>query len=231
MKHSDAADQVDVKASGLALSPGATLAESDVRSRILRDGALLFQERGYASTTMREVARRVGVTPGALYWHFESKEAILVSFLEDAMADMLAAVRPALVESTPLAQLDRFVRGHLKHVLAHFDVYSATYPLALLVKSLPEEYEVRIVDFQKQWVDVLRTILSNGIASGVFRALNVTPTALAIATLCDYVVVWYEPERMGLEDLTDLYSDLVEHMVRSAPRRTELSSSPPLPAS
>ena len=50
---------------------------TDTRARILETAAGLFAERGYAGTSMRDLAEKLGVTPAALYYHFPSKGDIL----------------------------------------------------------------------------------------------------------------------------------------------------------
>lgn len=58
---------------------------SQTRAEI-RDAALaLFTERGYESTSMREIAEQLTITKAALYYHFESKEAIIVSLFEESL--------------------------------------------------------------------------------------------------------------------------------------------------
>ncbi|AXK31583.1 TetR family transcriptional regulator [Streptomyces armeniacus] len=61
------------------------------RERILRAAERLFVERGYHATALQEVADRVGITKPALYYHFDSKAAILGSLL-DPVTDELEAV-------------------------------------------------------------------------------------------------------------------------------------------
>ncbi|MET9022334.1 helix-turn-helix domain-containing protein [Actinopolymorpha sp. NPDC004070] len=48
----------------------------------------LFAEQGYDSTSLREIADRLGVTKAALYYHFRSKEEIVVATVEDFLADI-----------------------------------------------------------------------------------------------------------------------------------------------
>jgi len=54
----------------------------DTRQDILDASLVLFAERGYDKTSLREIAEQVGVTKAALYYHFPSKEEILVALLE-----------------------------------------------------------------------------------------------------------------------------------------------------
>src|SRR6476646_7080715 len=54
-----------------------------------------FHELGYHGTTVREVARRVGVTVPALYYHHNSKEGLLIALLELSTSDVLARAHAA----------------------------------------------------------------------------------------------------------------------------------------
>ncbi len=51
------------------------------RKRILDAAIRLFARRGFASTSMADLAGAIDMTPGVLYWHFESKEDLLVATL------------------------------------------------------------------------------------------------------------------------------------------------------
>ena len=57
---------------------------SQTKERILIEATLLFAVRGYASVTIRDIATKVGITPGALYNHFGGKKAILNAVLDHA---------------------------------------------------------------------------------------------------------------------------------------------------
>ncbi|MGK5630611.1 TetR/AcrR family transcriptional regulator [Streptomyces sp. URMC 123] len=55
----------------------------DTRQRIQDVALELFVEQGYEKTSLREIAERLEVSKAALYYHFKTKEAILVSIIED----------------------------------------------------------------------------------------------------------------------------------------------------
>ena len=69
---------------------------ADTRQEILDAALVLFAEQGYDKTSLREIAEQVGVTKAALYYHFPSKDEILVALLEPVLAvqeDLLAELR------------------------------------------------------------------------------------------------------------------------------------------
>ncbi|HEY6472635.1 MAG TPA: TetR family transcriptional regulator [Acidimicrobiales bacterium] len=59
--------------------PAATTTKADTRDRILDVALELFTEQGFDGTSLREIAERLGVTKAALYYHFESKDDILLA--------------------------------------------------------------------------------------------------------------------------------------------------------
>jgi AcrR family transcriptional regulator len=70
----------------------------DTRLRIVAAATELFHERGYASTSIRHIAERLGMTKGALYYHFASKEELLLAIvapLFGALTTFVDAVREA----------------------------------------------------------------------------------------------------------------------------------------
>jgi AcrR family transcriptional regulator len=60
---------------------------ADTRERILEAALDLFAERGYAGTSVAELAKRLGITKAALYYHFASKSDILAALIEAPVAE------------------------------------------------------------------------------------------------------------------------------------------------
>jgi AcrR family transcriptional regulator len=60
------------------------------RERLLGEARRLFRERGYAATSLEQIAEAAGVTKGAIYGHFSSKEDLLISAIEAAPTPALA---------------------------------------------------------------------------------------------------------------------------------------------
>ena len=67
------------------------------RKRILASALSLFVKNGYEHTTFTDIAARLKMTKGAVYWHFESKEALLVALVDE----MLAKFRRQIEELMP----------------------------------------------------------------------------------------------------------------------------------
>jgi AcrR family transcriptional regulator len=71
-------------------------AADQTRQRILATASQLFVEHGYAATSVRDISQRLGMTKGSLYYHFASKEDLLVALLAplfEAVDGFVAAAR------------------------------------------------------------------------------------------------------------------------------------------
>ena len=88
------------------------------RRKILASALSLFVRKGYERTTFNDIAARLKMTKGAVYWHFESKERLLVELVDEA----LAKFRRQLDEMMPSSELtypavaDVMVRNALRMV-------------------------------------------------------------------------------------------------------------------
>jgi AcrR family transcriptional regulator len=188
--------------------------QNDTRTRIIMEAATLFQANGYGSTTMRAIAERVGITVGASYWYFASKEDLLFTYLDTAVSNILDAIRPSLEAATAEEQLRRFVRAHVGEQLRPLNLYGPSLSMNQLAKFLKPDQHERFQGLRREWLDILRQILRNGIAERTFRDLDVTPTAYVLSTMLDSVVVWYKPDgRLGPQEVVALYEDQVLSMV------------------
>jgi AcrR family transcriptional regulator len=97
------------------------------RAAIAEAALALFRERGYDAATMRDIAKRAGVSTGSAYYYFSSKEELIKEFYARNQAAHLAACRPLLATETDLsARLGGTVRA-LVDVLAPYHSFAATF--------------------------------------------------------------------------------------------------------
>lgn len=99
----------------------ARLTEADhpgTRERILEVALDLFIEQGYEKASLREIAERVGVTKAALYYHFESKEDILLA-LHLPMHDLVGRMAARLSDGPSSASWVTFLDWVIDELAAH----------------------------------------------------------------------------------------------------------------
>ena len=90
------------------------------RIGVVRDiAAELFAEKGFHETTMRDIARRAGMLPGSIYYHFPSKADLLAGVYEEGVSRLLAridAADPGL-RAEPWARLEAVMTAHFAAIL------------------------------------------------------------------------------------------------------------------
>jgi AcrR family transcriptional regulator len=108
------------------------------RRRLLELGAELFERHSYDELSMARIARAAGISKALLYHYFPSKQAYFAATLEEAAAELSAAVEPdpAL---PPAEQLARGVDAYLRWVERHAAAYGK---LMRSVGAVPEVREI-----------------------------------------------------------------------------------------
>jgi AcrR family transcriptional regulator len=92
------------------------LKSEETRARILEAALVLFRERGFEQTTMREIAARAGMAVGAAYYYFESKEALVMEFYLNAQQSIEPTILEGLRRRKSLeARLRVLIEAKLEH--------------------------------------------------------------------------------------------------------------------
>ena len=88
------------------------------KDAILAIAAGQFRRRGFERTSVRDIAEALGMTSGSLFYHFATKEELLVAVMEGGVRDIMQSVRDGLAGETRLPErLLSMVRCHLKALL------------------------------------------------------------------------------------------------------------------
>src|SRR3989304_4777794 len=95
---------------------------TSARPAILAAARHLFAERGFAGTSMREIAEAAGVSKAAIYHHFRDKRRLYRELLDEGITTLTAAMRRLPDEGPARAQLARILLLHLEFARAHADL-------------------------------------------------------------------------------------------------------------
>ena len=148
----DASPQVDDNVAPVA-------AANDTRQRILDVALDLFTEQGYDGTSLRQIAEQLGVTKAALYYHFESKEDILMALhmrLHDFGKDALVRIGEAPVTLALWEELLDDIVGEMLAQRKIFLMHERNQ--AVLEKLHREDHDAEHEDIQNQFRRILEDI-------------------------------------------------------------------------
>ena len=136
---------------------GSAEAAASTRERILDVALDLFTEKGFDGTSLREIAERLGVTKAALYYHFASKDDILMALhmrLHEFGKDALAAMTEG--EPVSLAQWGSLLDDVMGQMLAQRKIFLMhERNQAALEKLHREEHDAEHEDMQTRFRKVL----------------------------------------------------------------------------
>lgn len=172
--------------------------------------AKLFGHKGYDSTSMREIAGELGMNPSSLYYYFKSKENILFKLMNDAMDDALAVlVRICAADLIPEEKLRRLLRFYTRYYAGDQE------RLILLVNetnALNVEHRRILVQKQRNYVQLIRSVLEELAAAGKTREIDPTAATFAFFGMVHYTIKWYRQD--GPIDLDRLAEIFVEIFTR-----------------
>jgi AcrR family transcriptional regulator len=158
------------------------------RVALLDAAARLFDERGYHGTSIRDIARATGVTPGAIYSHHASKADMLLAVYAEGVRRIAEKVEEAVAgEATPRARLGAAAEAHLETLLDG-SAYAAVV-VRVLPRDVPEAEQelVRLRDGYEQRFSRFIADLP-GIDARRRRALR-----LALFGALNASQTWYRP--------------------------------------
>jgi TetR/AcrR family transcriptional regulator, cholesterol catabolism regulator len=163
------------------------------REAILGAATELFGERGYTGTSMRDIATAVGVLPGSLYAHIQSKDAVLLEIIEGgvdrfiAAADEIEAQRHPASESIALA-----IRAHLRIVA---DNPGRTLIVFHQWRFLSEPHRTRLREKRRSYEKFFTRTVAAGVASGEFDpGVDVKIAVLGLLGALNWTPEWFSPD-------------------------------------
>jgi AcrR family transcriptional regulator len=172
------------------------------RDEVLGAAAEAFIERGYAATSIDDVADRLGCTKGRVYHYFRTKGELFLGVHQKALDMAIAEVRPIFESTgTPSERLHGMARAHAllmmeKASYMRLAVQHAEMALALEGRT-PRGPVLDVFSLRQEYGDLFEKVIADGIESGEFRDVN--PTLLARAGLgaLNWISVWYRPSGRG----------------------------------
>ena len=178
------------------------------RAAIVGVAAHLFGEKGYDGTSVRDISNKVGIQAGSLYSHIASKQELLAEILRGYSARARAVLEP--LEGAPLS-----TREKLREVFAVYFRMTA---------EAPSQARVAVHDFRSLAPDELETsrqrrrdtqaivvrILEQGAARGEIRPIDPKLVTMAIFSITNWAVEWFDPDRgTSADEMAGFFADLL----------------------
>ena len=176
------------------------------RQELLNAAARLFRDKGFSATSTRDIAGAVGMHSGSPFYHFKSKDALLLAVMQAGMHAAIARQALALQADgtevmAPLVRIRRLIRAHFETLLGPGNDFV---PVMLYeYRSLnPRQRTVLAqlqLDYEAAWMPVLQALHANGHLNAPIKL-----SRLLILGALNWSVQWFDPDKAAsLDDLTD----------------------------
>ncbi|GAA4869016.1 TetR/AcrR family transcriptional regulator [Actinomycetospora straminea] len=180
---------------------------------ILSTAAELFGERGYDAVSLDDVAERLDVTKGSLYYYFPGKDELAVAAIETLGADWTGRLErlAATAEGPPHERLRALIREHVAIAVGE---YPAALRLFLVPSTWPDDPRERIKELRRRHDQVFRGVLEEGLASGEFAVTGLETTLQCMHAAMAQAPLWCgglesDARERALDELADTLVKLV----------------------
>jgi len=210
----------------MARPRGRPLAE-ETRRALLRAAEGMYGAKGYAGTSFAALAKPLGLSGPAIYYHFDSKSKLLTEAYIARLDQVASLYRADAAESmTAVAELWRFVYRHVRISIdstraksSGHQIYGATH----LMREVEPAEAARLRKAALGALDLLRSILRRGIEEGSMPHITkktVTATAFAILGFGNTARGWFRNDgELTAHDVAEHHSDLALGAVGAKPLR------------
>ncbi|MGR2662369.1 TetR/AcrR family transcriptional regulator [Chromobacterium haemolyticum] len=186
----------------------APVEENSRRMELVRAAAILFRDQGYERTTVRDLGNAVGMQSGSLFYHFRTKEEILVAVMALGITSTTEQLKRALDEAgSPRAKLAALFRVHLNSLLG--DNQAALEVMLYEWRSVSAAARPGLIVLRDRYEALWQQALDEAAAAGLVKP----DTALLRRTLLgslQWSVQWYRSEGpLSVDQLAERMLDLV----------------------
>jgi TetR/AcrR family transcriptional regulator, cholesterol catabolism regulator len=183
-------------------------ANGNRRQELLHVCARLFREKGFDGTTIRDIASAAGMHSGSPFYHFASKQEMLLAVMEEGLAEGLRRSEAVLAERLPPARkFQRLVRSHLGTILEEGNDFI---PVLLYDwRSLTPANRRRVIALKDRY-DALWQRMLDELAHAGLIAGDAQLARLFVLGAVNWSAQWYRPGgRMTLDQIAAQASRLL----------------------
>jgi AcrR family transcriptional regulator len=198
---------------------GATTARRElVENEIYEHAIRLFAERGFAGTSLQDIADALGITRPALYYYVKSKDELLAKLAADVAGGSAAQITELA------ARPDLDAAGKLREIVRLTALRQATQPerFRLLIRSeaeLPAELSDAYDTSRRAVLRAVTGVIDEGIHAGRFRPVDARIAALGVIGMWNWVAWWFRPDRDNADAVAGQLADMAVAALQRADHR------------
>ncbi|MFC7067741.1 TetR/AcrR family transcriptional regulator [Brucella rhizosphaerae] len=172
---------------------------------ILETAAQCFMEQGFSTTSIDDVARRMGSTKGRIYHYYSSKTDLFFDVHREGMERLFTAVEPAMASTgSALHRLEEMLMAHalaMMNNVAFEAVVVQGVHMHKLAATTPDQRRTlnELISIRRRFEDLFKQIIREGIDDGSMRHVDVSVAAKAVLGAINWLSIWYQPRSAETE--------------------------------
>jgi AcrR family transcriptional regulator len=168
------------------------------RTEVLDAAAAAFMERGYAATSIDDVADRLGCTKGRVYHYFRAKGELFLGVHRRALDMAIRAVEPfSKSGGTAGARLYVMAVAHARLMMtetSYMRLAVQHVEMSLTVEGrTPRQELLDVFALRREYEGYFEAVIAEGVESGEFREVDPGLMAKACLGTLNWMTVWYRP--------------------------------------
>jgi AcrR family transcriptional regulator len=175
----------------------------NTEEKILKQAMRLFLERGYHGTSIDDITQAVGLTKGALYWHFKNKEALLREIIERYEKSFLDGLIHAVseVKGGALDKFEKYIRFNAAFAYYNREICVSFETLAGELVGAHHRIEPEFRRIYNKYQEFLSELIMQGKKERCFKKeLDTDLAALAIMAFHHGVLVQWSMKRNEIDE-------------------------------
>jgi TetR/AcrR family transcriptional regulator, fatty acid metabolism regulator protein len=186
-------------------------------SQIINAAVEVIAENGYHASQVSKIAKKANVADGTIYLYFKNKEDILVSMFQEKMGQFIEKIKEDIDQKTSVQEkLKALIEMHLRQLAEDHHLAIVT---QLELRQSNKELRLKINQVLKGYMDIVDSILKEGIKEGVFqKTLNIKLVRQMIFGTIDEVVTnWVMKDQKYnlLDQVPDIYNFIIHGIANS----------------
>jgi AcrR family transcriptional regulator len=181
------------------------------REQIIAAAMKVFARRGFHAARMDDIVKESGLSKGALYWYFKSKDDIIASIMERFIDREIAGMERALEQDAPvvqkLFQLHDMVMEEMRNMQAMMPILYEFYAAATRKPSV----RAALLEFFQPTRRLLSALIEQGIDCGEFKPVDVDATAVNLIAFYEGLLLLavLDPKGVDLKKMGDSGAHLI----------------------
>lgn len=182
------------------------------KQEILRTAAEVLYEKGYHGTTMEEIASRLLMTQGSMYYYFKNKDDLLYQCHNDILENGLIKIKEIISStSSPTQKLKEAIEVHINFAIMEKPLFSL---LNRPDQIFSDEYLEGIIQMRSKYDQCFDIVLKEGIQKKEFSKIDIKMTRFIILGALNSIENWYSPNgEKNKEEIAHTFSNYLLKIV------------------